>query len=124
MTIKERPLINAVSKLGPIPTPSHPILSGIYTTAIAGLFGAVAFFFQAYGRGAVATAADFYSAVMVGSWIGFAVVAVCYVALLLASRQEEAETTVPFVVAGLLSIVAFVACEVLLPAAFIVMMER
>lgn len=53
MSIKEKPLIDAVDNLGPLPgfLFSSPFLAGAFTILMCAVFGAVFLFFQVFGRG-------------------------------------------------------------------------
>ena len=55
MTIKEKPLINAVDILGPLPGLifSNMIFAGFFAMIMSGVFGAVFVLFQVAGRGIV-----------------------------------------------------------------------
>ena len=88
MTLKERPLINAVANPEPIATPGHPILAGMFGAFFCGVFGAIVMIFAAVGRAVVEPAA-LLGPIRAGVYGGFLVAGGAAILLLVRSLGAE-----------------------------------
>lgn len=70
MKIKEQSMIDAVDRLGPSWSPTHPFFAGIWLTLLLAFFGAVLMLFQIGGRGAD-DPAELYAAATIGVLFSF-----------------------------------------------------
>lgn len=114
MSIKEKPLINAVSRLGPLPgfLFSHPIFTGFFAMFMCPVFGAVFMLFQVAGRGTVEALALF-EAVRVGAIVmmGFAVLIYAGIAISAFRHPDEMRFRLLFVLGGALCVLLLVALD-------------
>lgn len=99
MSIKEKPLINAASNMGPMWSPSSPFFAGVWSVLLVSIFAVVLVFFQLSGRGAVRWA-ELMPAIFFGLIIGYLLVAVTISILWMQQDAGEAdrETVLPFTI--------------------------
>lgn len=108
MSIKEKPLIKAVGRLGALPyfLFSHPIFTGFFAMLMCGVFGAVFALFNVAGRGFVA-ALYLYEKAVSGAVIFMAIASVIYIGIAISvlNEPEEAEVRLPFAFGGFLAVI-------------------
>ncbi len=108
MSIKERPLINAVSKLGPLPSFlfSNMVFAGFFAMIMCAVFFAVFIWFQAAGRGAV-DSQELFELARWGAIGGLAFGALIYMGIAISAFKtpEEKEVRLRFVLGGFFAIV-------------------
>lgn len=111
MSLKEQPLFNAVSRLGPLPNFlfSNMIFVGFFAMVMCAVFGGVFVAFQAAGHGA----ADFpvlFEAARWGGIIGVIIGAVTFISIGVSAfyTPEEAKVRLLFVFGGVLAIATLV----------------
>ena len=97
MTLKERPLINAVDQLGPIPgfMTGGSFSAGVFTILMCAVFGGFTVMFHAFGRG-FTDAAGLYEYGRLGAWwfvaFGFVIVLISVAAASIeAERNRSAD---------------------------------
>ena len=116
MSIKEKPLINAVSKLGPLPAFlfSNMIFIGFFAMIMCAVFFAVFIWFQAAGRGTV-DSFYLYELSRIGAYIGLAFGALIYIGIFISAFRtpDEKEVRLKFVIGGFLAIVFLVVVDFL-----------
>ena len=108
MSIKEKPLIDAVSRLGPLPgfLFDHPVFTGFFATLMCAVFGAVFIVFQIAGRGGV-EAIELYDAALIGAACGLSLAAVTLLIFSVTGPREPEERKIrrQFIFGGVLAIV-------------------
>lgn len=108
MSIKEKPLIKAVGRLGALPGFffSHPVFTGFFAMLMCGVFGAVFSIFNVAGRGMVEAQA-LYETAVAGALLFMAVASVIYIGLFLSAYKEPDEASVrrQFTLGGLMAII-------------------
>ena len=114
MSIKEKPLIDAVSRLGALPgfLFAHPIAAGFFAVVMCPVFGAVFMLFQIAGRGAV-EALELFEAARIGAIGGLILAAVIFMGIAVSAyfEREEAKFRLLFVAGGVLAIVLLTAAD-------------
>ncbi len=114
MSIKEKPLIIAVERLGPLPgfLFSNPIFTGIFALMMCAVFGAVFMLFQTAGYGGV-EALILFDAARIGAIGGLIVGAIVLITIAFSAFREPDEKTyrLQFVLGGALGIVALVVVD-------------
>ncbi|GGY53861.1 hypothetical protein [Parvularcula lutaonensis] len=103
MTIKEKPLINAVSNPERINLPANPVIAGMLAPLIVAAFAIVTMGFQVVGRGAVEPS-ELYGPLRAAVYIGYLVTCCGYAYLSVRANEGEGEfeTLTPFMVSGLI----------------------
>ena len=114
MSIKEKPLINAVSRLGPLPgfLFAHPVFTGFFAIIMCPVFGAVFMLFQVAGRGE-AEALSLFEAARIGA-VGAIIVAAIILAGITVSAfrtPDEKVFRLQFVLGGVLAVAALVLAD-------------
>ncbi len=113
MSIKEKPLIDAVSRLGPLPAFlfSNPIFAGFFAMVMCPVFGAVFTLFQA-SIGTV-DALILFEAARWGAIIGAIVGAFVFIIIAVSafSHRDETRYRLLFVFGGVLGIVFLVTLD-------------
>jgi len=108
MSIKEKPLINAVSKLGPLPSFlfSNMVFVGFFAMIMCAVFFAVFIWFQAAGRGTV-DSLYLYELARWGAMGGLIFGSIIYVGIAISAFRtpEEKNVRLLFVFGGVLAIV-------------------
>ena len=108
MTIKEKPLINAVSRLGPLPgfLFEHPVFTGFFALIMCPVFGAVFMVFQVAGHGGV-EALELFEAARIGAIGGVAVGAVIFVGIAISAFRtpDEKIFRLQFFLGGVLGVI-------------------
>ena len=103
MSIKEKPLIDAVSELGPLPGFffASAFFSGFFAMIMCPVFGAVFVLFQAAGRGAV-EAIELFEAARVGAIGGLFLGIAIFAGILISAifTPNEARFRLQFVFGG------------------------
>ncbi len=114
LPIKEKPLIDAVSRLGPLPAFlfSHPIFTGFFAIVMCPVFGAAFMVFQAAGYGSV-EALELFEAARIGAIIALILAAIILIGIAVSAFKEPEETTVrlQFVFGGFLAIAMLVTLD-------------
>ncbi|MFC2950371.1 hypothetical protein ACFOOP_00425 [Marinicaulis aureus] len=92
MSIKEKPLIKAVEKLGPLPgfLFENMVFAGIFSIVMCVVFGGVFVVFQVAGRGAV-EALFLYDAFRIGGYFGLVVGVIVHLLIFVSSFSEPEE---------------------------------
>lgn len=112
MSIKEKPLIDAVSNSGPLPNFLFSTMfgAGFFALLMAGVFGAVTFLFQGGGRG-LATVIDALDFIIIGAITAQAFCALILLLVLFRSvfRKEEGAGERRFVAGGIAAIIVTLA---------------
>jgi hypothetical protein len=107
MNIKEKPLIDAVDRLGPLPNFlfSNPVVGGFFSMIMCAVFGGVIMLFQSAGRGEV-NVAILFEWVRGGAIAGIVVGAVIHVGIAVSAlfQKEEAQVRLSFVFGGWLGV--------------------
>lgn len=111
MTIKEQPLINAMSRLGVLPgfLFSSPILAGFFALLLCGFIGAFCALFQGIGHGAV-VALQIFDFCREGAIIGIVIAIFIYagITITVLFNRDEAKVRLQFVLVGLIALVSLV----------------
>lgn len=118
MSVKEKPLIKAVERLGPLPgfLFSHPLFTGIFAIMMCAVFGAAFTIFHAAGYGG-AEALVLFEAARFGAMfgVGFGALVIGFIAMNtqidLADEPEEKRVRMQFVYGGILGLVSLVAFD-------------
>lgn len=114
MTIKEKPLIDAVSRLEPLPDFlfANPVFAGFFTLLMCAMFGVVTFVFQAAGRGGVA-ATTVFEAARLGAILGVFVGVLVFAGLAIRAffAKDEMLNRLLFVSGGVLGAIVLVAVD-------------
>jgi hypothetical protein len=107
MSIKEKPLIDAVSRLGPLPAFlfSNPVFVGFFAMLMCPVFGAVFALFQVAGRGTV-NALTLFEAARWGAIIGVIWGALIFIGIAVSAfhHQDEKRYRLLFVLGGALGV--------------------
>jgi len=114
MSIKEKPLIVAVEKLGPLPgfLFENMVFAGIFSVVMCVVFGGVFVVFQVAGRGAV-EALSLYHAFRIGGYFGLLVGVAVHLIIFVGSFfvQEEGIVRRRFFYGGLFGAVLLMAFD-------------
>lgn len=113
MSIKEKPLIDAVERLGPLPAFlfAHPIIAGFFAMVMCAVFGAVvAMFWALFG-----TAQEMYEAMRLGAIVVTAYAVMIFVGIFFnAFREpEETPTRLQFVLGGAIGLTLLITFDLL-----------
>ncbi|MEM8987824.1 MAG: hypothetical protein AAGC95_13995 [Pseudomonadota bacterium] len=110
MTIKEKPLINAMSRWGMMPgfLFANSLIAGFTTIQLCAVFGVFFMMFQAYGRG-VADAYELLQYFRLGAFaiVGLGLLFSIALGVRAVWRQEEAKERLLFLLGAILGVVAF-----------------
>ena len=113
MTIKEKPLIDAASRMGPLPgfLFSNPFLAGFFSALMCAVFGATAMLFLGLGHGA--DRIELFEAMRIGAAFGLIlnVIVLAGAAISAFSNPEERSARLLFVFGGVLGIASVIAAD-------------
>ncbi len=112
MTIKEKPLINAVDSLGPLPFVRNPVFTGVFTTFMCIIIIATIVFFQVFGRG-FTEAAEIYQEIRISVYFSFFFLAAVFIfmALRAIGKKDQVLFRLLFVVGGILGMLFYTAID-------------
>lgn len=113
MSIKEKPLIDAVDKLGPLPgfLFSSMVAAGFFSLVMCAVFCGVFVMFQAFGRGA-AEAGELFDVTRFGARIGVFLGALIHLGIAGTAHRlndpDEEEVRIRFACGGAIGVAAFI----------------
>lgn len=118
MSVKEKPLIDAVEKLGPLPgfLFSNMVLAGLFSVLMCAVFCGVFMMFQFFGRG-VADAGALFEATRWGARLGVGLG--MFIHLIIAGRAvmlddpDEKQVRMRFVYGGALGVLTYFLLDIL-----------
>lgn len=109
MSIKEKPLLKAAEKLGPLPgfLFANMVFAGFVAMLMSGVFGAVFVLFQAFGRGTV-HARVLFDYVYGGFLVTLVLTSVIFIGIAVSAFfvEDEKALRLQFVAGGVLALVA------------------
>ncbi len=113
MSIKEKPLIDAISKPDALPALffANPIVTGLFTVLMSAVFGAVfALFWSLHG-----TAYESYNMMRIGAYCALGLTGLILFGIFISAFREPDEKwyRLQFVLGGVIGIAAFVTADLL-----------
>ncbi|MEM9013945.1 MAG: hypothetical protein AAGB02_02450 [Pseudomonadota bacterium] len=116
MPIKEKPLLDAEEKLGPLPgfLFSHPLIAGFFAIMMCPIFGAIFVIFQSSIYGSVSPL-QLYNSARIGAILatGFAFLVLLLIAFSALRKSEQIGYWLAFVFGGIVAIAALAAADAL-----------
>lgn len=113
MSVKERPLIKAVERLGPLPgfLFAHPIVAGFFAMFMCPIFGAVFVLFWSL----TGTAPQVFEAMRIGAYVATAFSSLIFIGIFISAFREPDEKTyrLLFVLGGALCVAFLVLLDVM-----------